>query len=170
MIKAVNGEYKLDMDLLIIPHSLNKVDSFFPSMQEKMSEWFNKLAEVNGYEADPNDLYVETRGIEDGARQDRNDEKCHNLSEHWLEVEDSEGTWITRFPNRYLPYSILKDKEEGVPFNFKIPVRLERHEDLSWKLKDVILDCRITPSQKVYLHMEFGNFQELLEKLNTSEI
>ena len=107
MVKGVNNEYKLNMDLFIIPNSACRVDGFMECFQEKNKVWFDALATLNGYEADPDDFYVQNWGVESGALEDES--LCENLWRHFLRVDDEEGEWYCRLDKEFLPYSILKN-------------------------------------------------------------
>lgn len=163
MVKGINNEYKLNMDLFIIPNSARRVDGFIECFQEKNKEWFDTLANLNGYEADPDDFYVQIWGVESGALEDES--LCENLWCHFLRVDDEEGKWYCRFDKEFLPYSILKNWKEGESYEFRIPATLDARGKENDATKEVVFDCTITPKQLEYRYCRFGTFEEVLEKV-----
>lgn len=143
---------EFNAEAFIIPNHSCKIDGFFGSYVKRVK----KLATgVLGREPEEDEDYIQMWYVVD-------DLGCDNLVDHSARVEIDGKKYVIRMDSCYLPYSVLRNKNEGdtidVIFNNRGLDEDEPHESIQ-------ITMHVTLKQKGYRYGSFGYFQEVLKKV-----
>ena len=154
-----NGEVtgiEFNAEAFIIPNKSGKITDFWSgSVTNSVKE---VATSVLGKEPDKNERYVQMWYV-------AKDLNCDNLADHGAIVEIDGKKHNIRLASSYLPYSILKGKNDGDVID--VVFRNAYHE---WLNDDVDaagepITMHVTLNQKDYRYRNFGSFQETLKKV-----
>lgn len=159
MNKIVNGVLEGNLDVFIIPNKGGLVSNWLgESTQKKLIRDINAIAELNGFEFDPEkDPLVQLWfcGMD-----------CDNLIDHYCHVEDEDGNrYMFRANNlSHLPVSIFKDHQEGDTIELSFPASIEARGD-EGQAKEITVKTHVTLKQLDYRYSRFGRFEEVLKQV-----
>lgn len=151
--KVIGIEF--NAEAFIIPNRSGKLEDFVFSSTRKDTK--EVAVSVLDREPDEDERYIQMWYVV-------KDLNCENLVDHGASVELDGETYYIGMPTSFLPYSILKGKNDGdtidVTFRNSWDIDLD-HEDE----ETVKITMHVTLNQKDYRYRNFGSFQEVLKKV-----
>lgn len=146
---------EFNAEAFIIPNRSGKITDFWSSVANGVKEI---ATNVLGKEPDKDERYIQMWYVV-------KDLNCENLVDHKARVE-IDGKWHgIRLESSFLPYSILKGKNDGdvvdVVFRNTYNAWLDDEADTEGE----IITMHVTLNQKDYRYRSFGSFQETLQKV-----
>ena len=154
-----NGEVtgiEFNAEAFIIPNHSGKLEDFvFSSTKRDTKE---VATSVLGKEPDENERYVQMWYVV-------KDLNCDNLADHGARVEIDGEKHSIRLSSCFLPYSILKGKNDGdvVDVTFRNTYNAWLNDDVDAAGEPITM--HVTLNQKDYRYRNFGSFQETLRKV-----
>ena len=152
--KVIGIEF--NAEAFIIPNHSGKLEDFtFSSVRKDIKEVATRLL---GKEPDEDERYVQMWYVV-------KDLNCDNLSDHGARVEIDGEKHSIRLASCFLPYSILKGKDDGdvVDVVFRNNYNAWFNDDVDSEGEPITM--HVTLNQKDYRYRNFGSFQETLRKV-----
>lgn len=152
-----NGEVtgiECNAKAFIVPNHSGKLEDFlFSSTRKDIKEI---ATSVLGKEPDKDERYVQMWYVVE-------DLNCDNLGDHGARVEIDGEKHNIRLASSFLPYSILKGKNDGdvVDVVFRNTYNAWINDDAD--AAGEIVTMHVTLDQKNYRYRNFGSFQEVLK-------
>lgn len=145
-------------DLFIVPNSMMSLEEMDRHWAAHYDHCWEQLNGCSQYEAD-DALMLE---VWITAKPDLHTE---NLSDHGFKVV-MDGKKLNGWAYRatHIPYSIVRDKNEGDTVTFKLPGVLSGDKNQTETI-DCVIELTATLRQLDYRYRDFGNFQTLLGML-----
>lgn len=151
-----------NMDIFVIPNGAGLISEFMCGQDKKLA-YFQEMAELNGLEFDPEkDKLVQLWFVETDENGNHTDEMCDNCCRHaWLI-----NGYKTRIREELLPQSWISGKEgDQIHLKFKPFAVLANESYSSGNEEDLIIDATIRLKQQLYRYRQFGDFEEVVEKV-----
>ena len=151
--KVIGIEF--NAEAFIIPNHSGKLENFvFSSMRKNTKEI---ATNVLGKEPNENEDYVQMWYVV-------KDLGCDNLTDHsaWVNIDGNE--YRIRLDSCYLPYTVLKGKNDGDTIDVSFISGRREWDDYTPE-GDIKVLMHVTLNQKDYRYSRFGSFEETLQKV-----
>lgn len=148
--KVIGIEF--NAEAFIIPNHSGTIGDFLGNAPRRIKEL---ATNVLGKEPEEDEKYIQMWYTSD-------DINCENLTRHYPSVTIDGTRYSICVPEEYLPYSILKNKDDGDVIDVKF-INKSRYDDE--EDTDIEVLIHVTLNQKDYRYRRFGSFRETLQKV-----
>lgn len=149
---------EFNAEAFIVPNHAGKLNDFwFPSVKTEAKK---QATRVLGKEPDENEWFVQMWYV-------AKDLDCENLVDHNAYIDlDGEG-YVIRMNSCHLPYSILRDKDDGDTIDVPFTNGRRDWDDEDEEPSNIEILMHVTLNQKDYRYGHFGSLQEVLSKVTS---
>lgn len=147
---------EFNAEAFIIPNHAGKLEDFwFDSVRTEAKK---QAARVLGHEPKENDWFVQLWYV-------AKDLNCENLVDHNAYVDIDGKNYVIRMDSCFLPYEILKDKDDGDTVDVYFTNGRRDWDDEDEKPSQIEIVMHVTLNQHDYRYRNFGTFQQVLNKV-----
>ena len=150
--KVIGIEF--NAEAFIIPNHSGKITNFW--LDDAARKAKEIATNVLGEEPNDDESYIQMWYV-------AKDLGCDNLVDHsaWVDIDGEE--YIIRMDSSYLPYTVLKGKNDGDTIDVSF-ISGRREWDKTPE-GDIEVLMHVTLNQKYYRYRRFGSFNEVLRKV-----